>query len=198
MQDERKYLIHPQFIILFLILAAISALFFGFTFAYLYSRIHQGIPPVKLPTLFYWNTLILLLSSATLWKAKKSYLEDDTQKYKIALSATLILTFLFLIAQISAWNQLSNSAVFLTSSPMSSYLYVISFVHFAHVIAGIPFLTYFILIAYKKMKSPVSVLLYFSDDDKKRKLDLLTIYWHFLDALWLYLVVFFLINYLIK
>ncbi len=198
MKQEKNYLIHPQYIIMFLVLAAISALFLGFTFAYLYNRIEQGIPPVKLPNLFYWNTLLLILSSLTLMWAKRSYLEDDTQKYKLALSITLVLTFLFLIAQIAAWNQLKSADVFLNSSTMSSYLYVISFVHFAHVIAGIPFLAYFVFIAYKKMNSPVSVLLYFSDNDKKRKLNLLNIYWHFLDGLWIYLVLFFLINYLIK
>jgi cytochrome c oxidase subunit 3 len=55
----------------------------------------------------------------------------------------------------------------------------------------------FAITAYKRMKEPVSVLIYFSDPAKKRKLNLLTTYWHFLDALWIYLVLFFLINSLI-
>jgi len=79
---------------------------------------------------------------------------------------------------------------------MAAYLYLISAIHLAHVIAGIPFLGYFIYNAIKKMVSPVSVLVYFSDEDKKRGLDLLTLYWHFLDGLWIYLVLFFLVNYL--
>lgn len=198
MKNERKYLVHPQYIIMFLVLAAVTALFLGFTFAYLYNRVEQGIPPVRLPSLFYWNSLILILSSGTLWWAKKSYRDDDTEKYRLALFTTFGLTLLFLIAQIFAWNQLRGADVFINSSTMASYLYLISALHFAHVIAGIPFLAYFIFIAYKKMQSPVSVLLYFSDPDKKRRLDLLNIYWHFLDALWIYLVFFFLINYLIK
>ena len=45
--------------------------------------------------------------------------------------------------------------------------------------------------AYRKMRSPVTVLLYFSDPGKNRILNLINIYWHFLDSLWLYLVVFF-------
>ena len=48
------------------------------------------------------------------------------------------------------------------------------------------------------MKEPVSVLVYFSDPEKRLKLRLLTIYWHFLDGLWIYLVLFFWVNYLFR
>jgi cytochrome c oxidase subunit 3 len=44
------------------------------------------------------------------------------------------------------------------------------------------------------MKEPVSVLVYFSDPDKKMKLEMLSTYWHFLDGLWVFLVLFFLVN----
>lgn len=198
MTTKKDYVVHPQYIIMVLILAGITALFLGFTFAYLYNRTQQGIPPVGLPNLFYWNTLLLLGSSYTLLRAKKEYLNDDTTRYKYALLSTLVLTLGFLGAQIVAWNQLMSMDVFINSSTMASYLYVISGLHFAHVIAGIPFLCYFIFVAHKRMKSPVSVLIYFSDPDKKRRLNLLNIYWHFLDGLWIYLVLFFLINYLIQ
>jgi cytochrome c oxidase subunit 3 len=197
-KDNRDYLIHPHYIILFLILAGITALFLGFTFSYLYNRVEQGITPVALPNLFYYNSILLLLSSGGLWHAKKAYLADNTAKYKLALTLTLILTICFLIAQIFAWMQLNMDDIAVSHSTMASYLYLISGLHFLHVAVGIPFLAYFLLIAQKKMKSPVSVLIYFSDINKRRKLDLLNIYWHFLDALWIYLVVFFLINYLIK
>ncbi|NNF34376.1 MAG: cytochrome c oxidase subunit III [Saprospiraceae bacterium] len=198
MQQERNFLIHPGYIVMFLVLAGITALFLGFSGAYLYNRVQQGVPPVKLPSLFYWNTLILVASSGTLIWAKNSYKNDHTSNYKIALGITLALTILFLVAQVFAWFQLQDQDIFINHNTMASYLYVISGLHFAHVIAGIPFLAYFLFIAVKKMKSPVSVLIYFSDKAKKRKLDLLNLYWHFLDALWIYLVLFFLINYLIQ
>lgn len=198
MQQERNFLIHPGYIIMILVLAGISALFLGFSGAYLYNRVQQGVPPVKLPSLFYWNTLLLIASSITLIWARKSYKNDHTTNYKIALGITLTLTILFLVAQIFAWFQLYNQDIFIDYNNMASYIYVISGLHFAHVVAGIPFLAYFLYIAIKKMKSPVSVLIYFSDKSKKRKLDLLNLYWHFLDALWIYLVLFFLINYLFQ
>jgi cytochrome c oxidase subunit 3 len=198
MQPERNYLIHPSYILMFLVLAGITALFLGFSGAYMYNRLEQNIPPVNLPSLFYWNTLLLIASSLSLIWAKKSYQNDHTSNYKQALLVTLILTFSFLIAQIFAWLQLQSQDVFINYNNMASYLYVISGLHFVHVIAGIPFLAYFLFVAVKEMKSPVSVLLYFSEKSKKRKLDLLNIYWHFLDGLWIYLIVFFLLNYLIQ
>ena len=193
---RRKYLIHPQTIILTLVLSSISALFLGFTVAYLYSKIQNGQSPVKIPVLFYYNSIILISSSLVLMRTKKAYLNDQTERFKMLLWVTMVLTILFLIAQILAWNQLTSINVHLTSSNLASYLYVISGLHFVHVIAGIPFLGYFIWIAHQRLREPVSVLLYFSDPDKERMLKLLTTYWHFLDVLWIYLVVFFMINYM--
>ncbi|MEM9546742.1 MAG: cytochrome c oxidase subunit 3 [Bacteroidota bacterium] len=198
MEKERNFLIHPSYIIMFLTLAGITALFLGFSGAYLYNRLQQGIPPVKLPPLFYFNTLLLVASSIVLIWAKKSYQRDNTVNYKIALVVTLLLTIAFLVAQIFAWQQLQNSDIFINYNNMASYMYLISGLHFLHVVAGIPFLVLFVINAVRKMKSPVSVLIYFSDLKKKRRLDLFNIYWHFLDALWIYLVVFFLVNYLIQ
>jgi cytochrome c oxidase subunit 3 len=196
--QEKKYIIHPQYIVMTLVLFAVTALFLGFSGAYLYNRVQQGLQPVSIPSLFYYNSILLLGSSFTLWKASNSYKEDHTQNFRLYLSLTLVLTIGFLIAQFFAWQQMLQDNIGITHSTMASYLYLISGLHFAHVIAGIPFLIYFLIEAYRKMKSPVTVLLYFSDPAKKRVLNLLNIYWHFLDGLWIYLIVFFLANYLIK
>jgi len=197
MSQEKKYLVHPEYIIIFLVLAGITALFLGFSVAYIYNRVQFGLPSVKLPNLFYFNTMILLTTSYLLTLAKKAYLDDDTVKYERVLWYTLVLTILFLVLQILAWMELHSMNIQLSGSDMGSYLYVISGMHFAHVIAGIPFLAYFIYVAHYRMKEPVSVLIYFTDPNKKRKLNLLTVYWHYLDFLWICLVVFFLLNYLI-
>ncbi len=198
MIDERKnYLIHPQLIALFILLMGVSALFIGFSFSYLYSRVQSGLPPLALPPLFILNTFILLASSYTLVRSMSHYKADRTEAYKRSLGLTLFLTILFLVSQFLAWKQLYSQGIFINHSNMASYLYLISAVHFGHVIVGIPFLVVFYYNAKMKMVEPVSVLVYFSDPDKKRKLKMLTIYWHFLDGLWIYLVVFFLVNLLI-
>ena len=176
------------------LLAAISALFLGFTGAYIYTRVQSGFEPINLPPLFIINTFILISTSLVLNSAMKCYKNDKTQAYQWHLMITLLLTLVFLVSQLFAWKHLYDQGIMLGNDNMTSYLYVISGIHFAHVIAGIPFLGIFLWHSVKHMKEPVSVLIYFSDPDKKRKLKLLSLYWHYLDILWIYLVVFFLIN----
>ncbi|MBL0027133.1 MAG: hypothetical protein IPO98_20085 [Saprospiraceae bacterium] len=95
MSEVRKFFIHPQYIILTLIISGISALFLGFSAAYLYIRVQQGVLPVNIPSLFYFNTLLIIGSSITLIYAKKRYADDDTVMFKVAIWVTLILTIFF-------------------------------------------------------------------------------------------------------
>ncbi len=196
-KSERNYLVHPSFIALTLLLAGVTALFLSFCGSYIYHRVQMNLKPVSVPILFYINTLFLIASSYTLILAKSAYINDNTIKYKNLLGATLGLSLVFMIAQYFAWMQMFANNVAINHSTLASYLYMISAVHFAHVGFGIPFLAYFLWIAHTKMKEPISVLLYFSDKSKERSLKLLNIYWHYLDILWVFLVVFFLINLLI-
>lgn len=193
-RDPATLRYHPLNIVIALVLISVTALFLAFSAAYIYNRIQAGIPAIQLPNLFYINTFILIGAGYTLYLAKKSYLEDDTSGYQNALLYTIILTFVFLIAQMFAWAELFSKQIPIDYSNTAGYLYVISGLHFAHVIAGLPFLIFFWIAAKKRMKEPVSVLVYFSDPEKRMKLRLLTVYWHYLDLLWIYLVVFFGVN----
>lgn len=189
---------HPYNILLTLVLMGITALFLAFSAAYLYSRVQNGIPPILLPNLFYINTGVLLASSGTMLLAKKAYQTDQTERYQLMLGVTILLTLFFLFSQLFAWRMLFNQQIFVNYSTTASYVYVISVLHFVHVLAGLPFLVLFLWVAIKRMKEPVSVLVYFSDPEKRLKLNLLTKYWHYLDGLWIYLVLFFWLNYLIQ
>jgi cytochrome c oxidase subunit 3 len=130
-------------------------------------------------------------------RAKRAYLDDQTEVYQQSLRWTVVLSLLFLVMQFIAWRQLFQQNVFLSTDNSSAYLYLLSGLHFAHVIAGLPFLMLFLRAAKRNMVDPVTVLVYFSDPEKRLRLRLLTIYWHFLDGLWIYLVLFFLVNSLI-
>lgn len=197
MVPNRKYLIHPQYIIITLVIAGISALFLGFSGAYLYNRIQQGIPPIQIPPLFLYNSLLIAATSIVLIYAQRMYEKDETIRFRTSVWAALALTLAFLGMQVLAWNQLREANTFLTSSTMASYVYLISGLHFLHLVGGIPFLLVFLYNMHLRMRDPVTVLMYFADPDRKRTLHLLAIYWHFLDGLWIYLVLFFLVNYLI-
>ena len=193
-QQNESLIFHPKNIILFLTLAGLTMLFLSLSFAYVYTRTLSKLPPLQLPWLFYVNTLVLLASSYTLWQSKKAYLEDRTDRYQQTLYITITLSFLFLILQGIAWYSLFNQNIMIQTDNSAGYLYVISGLHFSHVVAGLPFLIYFSIEAKKYMIEPVSVLVYFSDPHKRLNLRLISIYWHFLDILWVYLMVFFVIN----
>lgn len=196
-QTDSQFIFHPHNVMLFFTLFGLTVMFLALTMSYIYSRVQMNIAPVKLPMVFVLNTVILLASSWTMMAAKKAYQNDDTLGYQNKLLQTMWLSVLFMIAQGFGWYWLFSNNQQLTSSTTTSYLYVISILHFLHVIVGLPFLYLFYKTAKKHMVEPVSVMVYFSDPEKRLKLRLLTIYWHFLDILWLYLALFFLINYLI-
>lgn len=191
---------HPYNIALTLILFSVTALFFAFSAAFIYTRVQfPDIPPISLSPIFFFNTFILMASSWSINWAKNAYIEDNTDDYQKALMVTIAFSIMFMVGQFIGWNDLSSQlgSRFLDSN-LSSYLYLISGLHFVHLVAGLPFLVIFYWVAKKRMKEPVSVLVYFSDPEKQLKLRLLTLYWHFLDALWIYLILFFFINSLIK
>ncbi len=196
-EQDDNFAFHPKNVYLTLLLFSLTMLFLTLTAAFVYTRIQSDLPPIKLPILFVVNTAILLAGSYTMILAKRAYLADDTRRYTNMLWYTLGLSVFFLAMQCIAWYQLFAQQVYITSDNSAGYLYVISGLHFAHVIGGIPFLGVFLYKARTYMKEPVSVLVYFSDPAKRLNLRLLTLYWHFLDGLWIYLVLFFFINQLV-
>jgi len=195
-RESNAFIFHSYRVLLVLLLFGISMIFLSLSISLVYTRVQNELEPIQLPIIFYFNTLLLLLSSYTLWKANQNYLLDDTDQYIRSLIITVIITFIFLISQFYGWKSMLNQNIFINSDNSASYVYVISGLHFAHVLGGLPFLILFIIKAKRHMKEPVSVLVYFSDPEKRLKLRLLSLYWHYLDGLWIYLVLFFLINYI--
>jgi cytochrome c oxidase subunit III len=195
--DYKNFVLHPYKIMLFFLLISVSMIFLGVMGAYIYQRVTKGIAPVQLPYVFILNAFLLLGSSYTLNLSKKSYLEDNTERYKLYLTLTLGLTLLFMVAQAASWVWMYNIGTFPKSGPGGQYIVVFGILHFVHIFAGLPFFVVFLATAYQRMKEPVSVLIYFSDPEKEMKLRLLTVYWHYLDVLWWILVLFFTFNYLV-
>lgn len=192
--QKNEFLFHPKNLMLMVLLAGLSFLFLALTVSYVYIRVTNGVPPVKLPVLFVASTAILIWSSWSMIRAQQAYRDDQTKAYLKSLLRTIRLSLLFTCLQLIAWVLLFRDNIQLQTSTTAAFLYVISFVHLAHVLAGLPFLFRFYRSSKKRMVDPVTVLVYFSDPEKRLRLRLLTIYWHFLDILWLYLVLFFAIN----
>ncbi|BDS15079.1 cytochrome c oxidase subunit 3 [Aureispira anguillae] len=179
---------------LFLLLLSLSMLFLAFSIGYVFTRSQTSATGVYLPPIFILNSFILLASSWAMHQANKAYKADNTAGYQKALTTTMLLTIVFMGAQVVGWFYFRTQLIGDNIGNGVHYLYAISGLHFAHIAGGIPFLAIFLYNAYNKMREPMTVLLYFADPVKRMRLELLTIYWHFLDGLWIFLVLFFLLN----
>lgn len=191
--DQRAYSVPPASIIMVLLFIGITTLFSALSIAYLYSRIDKGMESIRVPWLFVFNTLILVFSSFCIQRCRKYFnLKNENLILRWGL-LTIAATLLFLLFQGFVWNHLLNRQILPGTSGGHGYLYAISILHFLHVVAGIPFLIRILLPLYVSGKEGNSVL-YFLNDDLKNKLKHTAWYWHFIDVMWVYLMIFFLVS----
>ena len=112
----------------------------------------------------------------TMISAKK----DNFQTIKTALILTFLLGLGFVFCQFKAWGSLVEQGVFLVGNPSGSFLYVLTGLHLAHLFGGLIVLS---VVLYKAFKEQYN-------SQNKSGLELCSIYWHFLDVLWVYLFLF--------
>jgi cytochrome c oxidase subunit 3 len=163
-------------------LAAITMSFAAFTSALV---VRQGTAPdwrhLALPHILYLNTAILLASSVTLELSRRqiaNYMGGVRSEAKMPSSwlyITLFLGLLFVVGQYVAWLQLRSQGWYVATNPSSSFFYVFTFIHAAHVLGGLGGLVSVV----RKLNSGVL---------RRSTLDATSHYWHFMDALWLYLL----------
>jgi len=103
---------------------------------------------------------------------------------------------LFCILQIVGWFQLYDSGIYIAGKPDGSYLYLLTSLHAVHLFAGILILAVMFFNIKFKLNDQVAQLLHFSDNYQLIKLKQIAKYWHFVDVLWILLLLFFLFNHL--
>jgi cytochrome c oxidase subunit 3 len=134
-----------------------------------------------LPSILYLNTVVLLASSASLEIARRRVaafmggVKATTANPARWLYATLSLGLLFLGGQYVAWRQLSAQGLYLATNPSSSFFYVFTAMHALHLLGGLYAITRVI------RKTHQHVL-------RRATLDATAYYWHFMDVLWIYLL----------
>ncbi len=121
-------------------------------------------------------------------------MRDDWNGYLNGLLVTAGLGVAFLIFQVAAWKELMAGGIRLSNNIAGAYLYVISALHLIHLLVGLTLLAWFSISALENRNDPVKLLLFESDPFSKMKVDLLCTYWHFVDGLWVYLYLFFVLN----
>jgi cytochrome c oxidase subunit 3 len=127
-------------------------------------------------------------------QTRKAALIDDWNGYLTGLLVTSALGIAFTVFQVIGWNELINSGIVLSNNIAGAYLYVMSGLHIAHLLVGVALLIWFAFNAYDTRNDVVKRLLFESDPFSKMKVNLLCTYWHFVDGLWVYMYLFFLLN----
>ncbi len=159
--------------------------FAGWTSAYIVSSTREDwLSDYDLPSAFAFSTAIIVLSSLTYILAKKSLVDGKSQRSTALLWLTLGLGISFIAIQFVGFSQMIGQGYYFTgptSSITMSYIFLIAAVHIAHVVAGLISL---LVVLYNQIKG------------KYRKGDMLGMelgatFWHFLDLLWVYLILFF-------
>jgi len=178
-------------------LIGVLMIFISFTSAYI---VRQGLPTfdpatntlvrdwfsVRLPGLLFLNTIVLLLSSGTMELARRRTLED-AKSADAALSAesripwlalTVLLGLSFLVGQWTVWRELGASGFYISTNPSSSFTYLLTGMHGAHLLGGI-----FALLA-----AGTVTLLRRPIESRAVLIDIAGWYWHFMAALWVYIL----------
>ena len=166
-------------------MAGISMFFAGLTSAVIVRSAERGWDTFVLPEYFWCSTVVIIFSSILLVLAKRKVKRGVSPTPYIF--STLILGLFFAYFQFKGWGQLILEGRYFVgpgSNPASSFLYVLTFAHLIHVLGGIISL---IVVTIKSSQKK-----YTKEDHLG--IELISIYWHFLDVLWVYLFIFLLFS----
>jgi cytochrome c oxidase subunit 3 len=188
---------------LFVGLTGIAMIFISFTSAYV---VRQGLPtldpgtnvllhdwfPVPLPRLMLINTGVLLISTFTMelarrHAARKAAVAEIVEVSGVSayadekvswLALTIVLGLSFLVGQWMVWRELAAGGFYVSSSPSSSFVYLLTGMHGVHLFGGVVAL----LIAglASVLRRPV--------ESQSIVLDITGWYWHFMAFLWVYIL----------
>ena len=165
-------------------MASILMLFTALSSAYIVRAASSSDwQPLAMPRILLLSSVLLLISSGTLESARRKLRGGASNAYKSWLLLTVVLGVGFLVSQLIAWRQLAKQGVYIASNPHSSFFYLFTATHGVHLLGGLTALSYLSL----RSRAPL--------EDKstmakaQAKADAVTLYWHFMDFLWLYLFV---------
>ncbi len=158
-------------------LAAIVMFFMALTSSFIVRKgLGNDWQPIPLPSILWFNTAVLLASSATIQAARRHLSAGESSAFRRWWFLTTGLGLLFLAGQLTAWRELAHLGVFLATNPSSSFFYVLTAAHGLHLLGGIIALLCVAFRAWQRSRITQSTAA-----------ELTSIYWHFLDGLWIFL-----------
>lgn len=176
--------LHPHKFTLWVGIGSIIMMFAALTSAYIVRESQQNWLEFTLPKIFWYSTAVIIASSVTMHLSLKAFRERERMRYRLLLGITALLGVLFAVLQGFGFYDLYSRGIQIIgegSNPSASFLGIITGLHVLHVLAGVIALIIVFISAYnKRVKSYNST-----------PLEILSVYWHFVDILWIYLFIFF-------
>jgi cytochrome c oxidase subunit III len=165
-------------------LASIVMMFTSLSSAYLVrAGVSNDWYPLAVPQILYLSTALIVISSGTLELARRKLKASVLDGYSRWLIITALLGVAFLVSQLMAWRQLAGRGIYVASNPHSSFFYLLTAAHAIHLLGGLVALLY-LVVRTRQVLGANAV------DAKRRAIaDAVSIYWHFMDVLWIYLFV---------
>ena len=181
---SQKRNIHPHKFTLWIAIGSIVMMFAGLTSAYIVKSNQANWQGVATPQVFWFSTIAILTSSLTIQMALRSFKQREMKQYRLLLGLTAVLGIVFMILQWNGFMQLWNSGVqFKGVAGAGQFLYVIFGLHALHVLGGaIALIVMMIRVFFSKTRIYAST-----------GIEVMATYWHFVDVLWIYLFVFFIL-----
>lgn len=228
-EDEQRRRQRAKKMLLYLGVFSITMLFAGLTSGYVVALNGKFWVNIKLPRPFYISTVLILVSSLTMWLAVRSARQNKVNLVRLFVAVTLILGVGFTYSQVKGWSALTHEGMYLRSfvdnlkgqygkdytliykgtklikqdgkyyfpddyyhdhplneeiavysNEASSFLFVLTALHVAHLAGGLIALIVILILA----------LLGRINSERNFSLRQTAVYWHFLDILWVYLFLF--------
>ena len=142
-------------------MATVVMLFAAFTSSYLIRKTGPDWKTLSLPAIVWFNTVLLIPSSVTMELSR-------WKQSRMWLKVTTGLGIAFLIGQVLLWKELVDSGVYVRTYAYGSFLYMLTGIHGLHLLGG------------------VAALLVVNF--RRGAFGLCAVYWHFVDAVWLYVL----------
>lgn len=180
---DRGKKIHPHKFTLWVAIGSIIMMFAGLTSAYIVKSNQANWQEIKMPQVFWFSTAAILLSSLSIQMALRSFKQKEMNRYRQLIVLTVLLGILFVVLQITGFQQLWKSGIqFKGVAGAGQFLYVIFGLHALHVLGGvIALFVMFVKAFFGSTKTYAGT-----------GIEVAATYWHFVDVLWIYLMVFFL------
>jgi cytochrome c oxidase subunit III len=184
-EAKRPLSMNPKKFALWLFIVTVCMVFASLTSAYIVRQAEGNWQLFDLPQLFWITTGVILASSISMHWAYLAAKKDNLEMVKVGVSITTVLGIAFLVGQVIGWGQLVDNNVYFTGgNPSASFVYVLSGLHGFHIVGGLVFLLIVLVATFRYQVHSKNLNL----------IEMCTTFWHFLDALWLYLFIFLLLN----